>query len=150
LENGDTNSFNDMNNKTQYWFTSDEHYFHKNIIKFCDRPFENVIEMNNVLINNFNSVVQNNDITIHAGDFSLGKEIETYNLIKQLNGTHIFLKGSHDRWSKKRKDNQIWEKRINGDTIIVCHYCMRTWSKSHYNSWHLYGHSHGKLKPIGK
>lgn len=34
-------------------------------------------------------------------------------------------------------------------TIVLCHYAMRTWDRSHYNSWHLYGHSHGELPSIG-
>jgi calcineurin-like phosphoesterase family protein len=133
-----------------YYFTADEHYYHKNIIKYCDRPFESLDEMHYELITRFNSMVKKDDITIHAGDFALTKPDLVNNVIKQLNGNHIFLKGSHDRWLKGRSVNQIWEKRIDGILVIICHYCMRTWAASHYNSFHLYGHSHGKLEPIGK
>ncbi|KKL95432.1 hypothetical protein LCGC14_1854620, partial [marine sediment metagenome] len=34
--------------------------------------------------------------------------------------------------------------------ITLCHYAMRVWDKSHFNSWQLYGHSHGTLNGIGK
>jgi len=46
--------------------------------------------------------------------------------------------------------HEIWEKTIEGQHIVVCHYAMRTWGKSHWNSWQLHGHSHGMLESIGK
>lgn len=141
----------------EYFFTADEHYFHKNIIKYCNRPFSNVSEMNETIIKMHNSIVTNNDITIHAGDFSLGKKEETNEVIKQLNGNHIFLNGSHDYWLKgKQNIHEILEKNFFYEGtkekfhIIVCHYCLRIWPRSHYNSWHVYGHSHGSLQSIGK
>ncbi len=39
---------------------------------------------------------------------------------------------------------------IDGQRITMCHYCMRVWHLSHYNSWHVFGHSHGRLEAIGK
>lgn len=50
-----------------YFYTADEHYNHKNIIKYCNRPFSNVEEMDETLIANHNSIVNENDITIHGG-----------------------------------------------------------------------------------
>jgi len=49
-----------------------------------------------------------------------------------------------------KQSTQIWEKRIYEQVVVVCHYAMRVWPKSHYNSWQLYGHSHGRLGGIGK
>jgi len=134
-----------------YFFTADEHYNHNNIIKYCNRPFLTVNEMDSVLIKNFNDIVGKDDITIHAGDFCLNKNPRKVNdLIKSLNGHHIFLKGSHDYWIPRNRSIQIWERSVENKYIVVCHYAMRTWARSHYNSWHLYGHSHGNLEPIGK
>ncbi len=133
-----------------YFFTSDEHYRHANIIKYCNRPFNTVQEMDTELIKRHNSVVTSGDTVIHAGDFTLGNREAAYRYQKQLNGTHIFLKGSHDRWLKGRKVHEIWEKTIEGKFIVVCHYSMKVWHRSHYNSWQLYGHSHGGLEPQGK
>jgi len=42
------------------------------------------------------------------------------------------------------------DRKFGDQSIIMCHYCMRVWPRSHYNTWHLYGHSHGGLEPIGK
>lgn len=133
----------------RYFFTSDEHYFHKNIIRYCERPFTCVRDMHEQLINNHNDVVSPEDTTIHAGDFSFGsKEITYKEVISKLNGKHIFLKGDHDKWLGNT-GSYMWLKYIDGMHVCVSHYCMRTWWLSHYNSWNLFGHSHGKLKMDG-
>ena len=95
-----------------YYFTSDEHYGHNNIIKYCDRPFNNIQEMNKELIERSNSIVNENDILIHAGDFTLGNKEEAYGYISKLKGRHIFLRGSHDYWNKGL--SYIWEGKIEG------------------------------------
>jgi len=140
-----------------YFFTSDEHYGHRKIIEYTNRPFKSVEEMDETIIKNHNSIVSNGDITVHAGDFTLWKNVEGIyrKYINRLNGSHIFLKGSHDYWLKRESNiNQIWERNIsiNGTKyyFVVCHYNMRTWHKSHYNSFQLFGHSHGRLLPTGK
>lgn len=129
-----------------YFFTSDEHYSHANVIGYNKRPFQTVEDMDEQLIKNFNSVVGSGDVTIHAGDFCwLNKKEEVYKkYVSKLNGTHVLLVGSHDRW-QPNSTKYIWRKRIEGQLIIVCHYAMLTWESSHYNSWQLFGHSHGKL-----
>ena len=129
-----------------YFFTADEHYGHANIIKYCNRPFKNVKEMNQVLIERHNEIVEEGDTVIHAGDFTF-RNPGLY--VDQLSGHHVFLRGSHDKWMDKSY-HEIWEKTIEGQKIVVCHYPMRTWAASHYNSWQLHGHSHGQLKSQGK
>ena len=52
-----------------YWFTSDPHYGHGNIIKYCKRPFKSVEEMNKTLIKNHNERVKPEDMVFMAGDF---------------------------------------------------------------------------------
>jgi len=133
-----------------YFFTADEHYGHTNIITHCNRPFSSTAEMNEVIIFRHNSKVGCDDVTIHAGDFcwvNNKKDIVQY--VSKLNGNHIFLKGSHDGWLPNSAKH-IWRERINNQLVVVCHYAMRRWECSHYNSWQLYGHSHGRLKPKGK
>src|SRR5574343_371289 len=132
-----------------YYFTSDEHYRHSKVISYCNRPFSSVEEMNETLITNHNAVVDKNDIVIHAGDFAFLKKEEVHKIIKRLKGNHIFLKGSHDRWLPDSA-KFMWRGHIEKQFIVVCHYAMRTWERSHYGAWQLYGHSHGKLTPIGK
>jgi calcineurin-like phosphoesterase family protein len=134
-----------------YYFTADEHYGHLNIIKYCKRPFRSVDEMDTAIIKKHNEFIRYDDYVIHAGDFSLGDKEYTNKIINRLNGHHIFLKGSHDYWLKGNKSYPyILEMTIDGQFMVICHYAMRVWAKSHYNSWQLYGHSHGQLEGIGK
>ena len=56
-------------NKDKLWFTADEHFYHNNIISYCSRPFNNIEEMNNTLITNWNELIQPDDDVIIAGDF---------------------------------------------------------------------------------
>lgn len=132
-----------------YFFTADEHLGHANIIKYTKRPFTSVQEMDEEIIKRHNEVVRPNDNVIHAGDFALVPKEKVREYWSRLNGNHCFLRGSHDRWMDHRYQ-EIWEKTIQGQKVVICHYAMRTWAASHWNSWHLYGHSHGNLSPIGK
>lgn len=134
------------------YYTGDEHYWHPhgNIIKYCNRPHPNIEEMNEDIISKSNSRVKKGDIVIHDGDFALCSREKAQEIIRRLNGEHIFLIGDHDHWLGGRKRWDIRQFKIQGNHVIVCHYCLRTWPRSHYNSWHLFAHSHGKLEPIGK
>jgi calcineurin-like phosphoesterase family protein len=124
----------------EYFFTADQHFGHTNIIKYCNRPFQSAEEMNEVIIKKHNEIVTKNDTVIHAGDFSWGNPI---NYFIQLKGKNIVLKGSHGKYGNW---HFLWEKDIQDIYIVVCHYAMLTWPRSHYGSWQLFGHSHGKLK----
>lgn len=132
-----------------YFFTADEHYGHGNIIRFCNRPFGSVEEMTDELIRRHNEVVGANDTVIHAGDFALASKRKARQVLDQLHGRHLFLRGSHDRRLPDAMAD-IWEETIEGQYVVACHYAMRVWPRSHYNSWQLFGHSHGMLEPAGK
>jgi len=108
--------------------------------------------MDEELVRRHNEVVgesKHANIVVHAGDFTLGKRLFALDIISRLNGSHIFLRGSHDYWLSKFA-HEIWEKRINKQWVVVCHYAMRVWARSHYGSWQLHGHSHGTLMGQGK
>lgn len=145
-------------------------FFHANIIKFQNRPFATVEEMNETLIKNHNFVVKSDDEVYHIGDFSLGTSTQTSEIIAQLSGTHYFLPGSHDYWMAEENFNAESIKSKNGKSItilpyiynfpyslesgeqkyiVLCHYAMRVWPRSHYNSYLFYGHSHGHLPNYG-
>ena len=132
---------------SKYVFSADYHLGHSNIIKHCNRPFSSVEEMDEAIVNNHNKVVGPDDVFIHAGDFCLFKSYDRVmkNYINRLNGHKVFLMGSHDKWlSKCDNIRDIWKGEVNKRYVVVCHYLMRIWPLSHYGSWHLYGHSHGK------
>lgn len=135
-----------------YWFTADTHFGHANIIKYCNRPFKDSVEMNETIIENWNKVVGKQDLVFHLGDFCFAKEDGVFDLyLKRLNGLIVFIKGNHDRtaWRNRHKfyaaHDSYHEVEIGGQDITLCHYAMRVWNKSHHGAWHLYGHSHGSL-----
>ncbi len=79
------------------YLTSDTHFFHHNIIKYCNRPFESVEHMNEILIQNWNSVVKQGDIVYHLGDVAMGYQPEEFKkLWPRLNGRKRLIVGNHD------------------------------------------------------
>lgn len=135
-----------------YWFTSDTHFGHANIIKYCNRPFANVKEMDDAIIENWNKVVKHDDCIYHLGDFCFGRDERDFNsYFRRLNGKIILIKGNHDKLTWRYRNaffasyNSYNEIDIEGQKITLCHYAMKVWNKSHRGAWHLYGHSHGSL-----
>jgi calcineurin-like phosphoesterase family protein len=106
--------------------------------------------MNQEIIARWNSMVGKDDVVFHLGD--VGRNCD--DLVTQLNGKIIYVKGGHDHGLTAP---MIREIRIQGmrdeygnDRIIVlCHYSMRSWKNSHYASYMLYGHHHGRLESWG-
>lgn len=131
------------------FFTSDTHYGHANIIKYSKRPFSNVDEMNNAIINNHNSIVRPNDTVYHLGDFALGGgTAEPY--LNRLNGQIHLIIGNHEKPALRVKHkfasvDYYKEISIEGKRYILCHYAFKVWNKSQHGSRHLFGHSHGSL-----
>lgn len=143
----------------RYWFTSDWHLSHKNIIKYCNRPFDDIHQMNKTIINNVNDLVKKDDILFFLGDFAFSKDlnhiIDLRNKIQCLDMR--FILGNHDKLIRKKAIElceqydvfnfveDYHEFQTYNQHIILTHYCMKVWNKSHWGSWCLYGHSHGSL-----
>jgi calcineurin-like phosphoesterase family protein len=131
----------------------DTHFNHANIIKYCNRPFSSAKEMDEVMINNWNSVVKSSDdIVYHVGDFAFG-DFRPY--FECLNGTIHLLKGNHDKKDDYHKYfasvGYYAEIKLDSGLRICCqHFAMRVWNHSHFGNYHCYGHSHGTLPGLGK
>jgi calcineurin-like phosphoesterase family protein len=77
------------------YLTSDNHFYHQNIIRYCNRPFQSVEEMNEVMIAKWNETVMPSDTIYHLGDFSMAfRSVELFT--KRLNGNKILIAGNHD------------------------------------------------------
>jgi calcineurin-like phosphoesterase family protein len=94
------------------YFSSDHHFWHTNIIRFCNRPYASIEEMNEMLILNWNNTVKPDDIVYYLGDFSLAtRPVET--VTPRLNGKKFLVPGNHD-WAhsyhkKGKKDLAKWK-----------------------------------------
>lgn len=75
---------------------SDTHFNHGNIIKYCDRPFENITHMNEAMIVNWNSMVKHKDIVYHLGDVGFGKADKIDEILSRLHGEKRLILGNHD------------------------------------------------------
>jgi calcineurin-like phosphoesterase family protein len=132
------------------WFTADFHLGHANIIRYCGRPFADVATMDTEIIDRLNSAVAERDVLYFLGDFSRSSE-DALLYRKRIRCKNIFfIEGNHDRGTRKiasefRWWKQLAEAKVNGQVIVLCHYAMRVWHHSFRGSWHLYGHSHGRL-----
>lgn len=85
------------------FFTSDTHFWHKNIIGYSNRPFKDVQHMNETIIANWNSMVGPSDIVFHLGDVALGPWSEWAGTLARLNGYKILVVGNHERIFKGEK-----------------------------------------------
>lgn len=82
-------------------FYSDPHFGHKNIIKYCNRPFSDVEDMTRGLIENYNNVIGTNDVVMWLGDCSFCKKSDFNQIMKRLNGKKILVRGNHDHSNRE-------------------------------------------------
>lgn len=88
---------------------SDLHLGHANIIKYCNRPFATVDEMNSALIKNWNDIVKPEDTVYFLGDFALGPKEAFRRFTACLNGHKHFIFGNHDHISRSQVLEAGWE-----------------------------------------
>ena len=145
------------------WFTADNHFNHENIVELSSRPFSDLEEMTETMVERWNDRVKPGDLVYHLGDFAIswGKKhaVVIDSLLTRLNGNKFLVYGNHDRAEVKR--NRHWAKVVGyheikvdlgsggRQRIVLCHYAMRVWNQMHRGAWMLHGHSHGNLKDSG-
>lgn len=141
---------------TNYFVTSDLHFHHKNILKFCNesRPYSTVEAMNEGLIEHWNSIIGEDDVVLHLGDFSFkGKEATEY-ILSRLNGNIVFVLGNHDKVLRSSIGGltayDYLEFRFNGVKVCCSHYPITCWNQQGRGSVQLFGHVHGSYEGIGR
>ncbi len=160
------------------WFTSDLHFGHANIIRYCDRPFADVDEMDMALVERWNETVAPDDTVWVLGDVALGRITESLALIDELNGTKLLLAGNHDRcWSGHGRRAEGWTERyldagftaveqgslnlaIGSFDVLACHFPYRGDSHDHdryvderpvdAGEWLVHGHVHERWRQRGR
>jgi calcineurin-like phosphoesterase family protein len=133
------------------WFTSDFHFGHFNIIRYCNRPFESTEEMDAHIADRMNTQVKPNDTLYFLGDFCMGSVEKVAAYRKRLSCKTIhFVEGNHDKVTRKSQSlfaswSSLSEIHVGKQGIVLCHYAMRVWPHSGRGAWQLYGHSHSNL-----
>lgn len=98
------------------WYSSDLHLLHARIIEYSGRPYQDVSEMSEALIENWNATVGSDDLVWCLGDAAMGQIADSLTLCSRLNGRKILLAGNHDRcWAgwRQHRPGKIhnWAKR---------------------------------------
>ena len=140
------------------WFTSDPHFGHTNIAgpnsrwESGYRDFDNVNDMDRELLRCINHYVEETDELYILGDFVYGGSSKGQKYIDQINCKTIHLiTGNHDKTKDLNKlrfaSIQPYKEIFLEGKIKLCmlHYAMRVWNRSHYGSFHIYGHSHNSI-----
>lgn len=148
------------------YYTADWHLGHKKIIEYSERPFRdkdgipNVEAMNRAIIENTNATVGADDSLYILGDVAFLTAPRARSFLEQLVCQNLFLiPGNHDSEEiidlTRSDGSPMWkavspvmEIRDNGTFVVLCHYAMRVWNKSHRDAVMLHGHSHGSLPII--
>lgn len=129
------------------WFTADLHFFHKNVIQYCNRPFNNIDQMNKKLIENYNLFVKEEDTCYFLGDLAMlgsSQIIKLTNIINKMNGKKILILGNHD-------EGNVWQYIKLGfesvhSSLELCNGWILVHDPSaaikHKDAIHLVGHVH--------
>ena len=148
---------------------SDLHLGHANILRYSNRPYWTIEEMDSAIIFAWNDVVEDNDVVYVLGDFCLGDFDSASKYFRMLNGDIRVLYNywHHDkRWMKDVEGIGIWKATVQSGSIIslvdqivviekdvgeehpevtvLCHYPFEIWDRKHYGATHLFGHIHSK------
>lgn len=143
------------------YITSDLHFGHANIMKFCPvtrAGFTDVNHMNECMIQEWNKTVTAEDTTYILGDFAFLPAAKAVEILRRLNGKKILIEGNHDR---KLLNDPVFRREFeevhqylrmvhDGVTVIMLHYPIWEWDQMHRGSVHFYGHVHGSKTGMEK
>ena len=111
------------------FYISDLHIGHENILRFDNRPFADVNEMNNKLIENWNARVRSDDTVYILGDFIWAKESEWPSIVGSLAGNKVLIRGNHDPKQFSAATRRMFQEitdlkeiKDSGKHVVMCHY----------------------------
>lgn len=133
----------DLTKRIFVW--SDLHIYHANVIKYCNRPFVDVIKMNNALLANYNEVVSDDDICVWVGDIGFKGTTFINEWLDQCKGHKILVVGNHDFNKGKVRDLNVEQKLLfltclyDNINLIFTHYPFINLPKGYIS---IHGHTH--------
>ena len=101
---------------------SDLHLRHENIIKYCNRPFETIEQMDKTILDNWKKTIKNNDRLFNLGDVIFGDKETAKRIIENLPGRKILIMGNHDR-----KHSINWFKDIGFEEVYPYPIIFNEW-----------------------
>lgn len=144
------------------YVSADWHIDHKNILKYCNRPFYTVKDHDNHIVAAINKCVQPGDTLYFLGDMLFANEkYYEQNLVDLLNNINCrdirWCRGNHDpnlyrmNHLKYSADSLLdafdyKEVNVNNKFVVMSHYAFVTWNKSHRGAYHFYGHTHSTME----
>ena len=133
---------------------SDLHFNYRSMLFFGKRPFNNLKELHEAIIEKWNKDVENKDIVIIVGDFGKGSLEFFKRILKKLKGLKIFVRGNHDYWFRLRRLVKIGigvydeiSLRIKGIDILISHKPNKEYEDLF--DINIHGHHHRRLLPRG-
>lgn len=144
----------------QKFYISDTHFGHEAALGFCERPFSSVTEMDDAMVDAWNSAVKPSDLVYHLGDFAFGGASHAKSIFQRLNGRKVLILGNHDvdrdgnalphllelPWDQEPRHSLMTSD--GGSRLFLSHYAHRVWPASNKGSYHFYGHSHARLDSV--
>ena len=134
---------------SKLWFTSDTHFCHQNIIRWCARPWETATEMDESMIDLWNSVVPKDSDVWHLGDFCFAGSDRWKTIRGKLNGRIHLVLGNHDSIASgpmldlfESTHPGIARLQVEHQEIWLSHFPLLCWTGSDKGAWNLFGHVH--------
>lgn len=119
---------------------SDLHLGHKNIIRYCNRPFSSVGDMDRTLVDRWNRAIHPADTVIFLGDLTLSRSKHPREYLRSLNGIKILVRGNHDALIENTHDDYILE--YGETTLYFVHDRKDTQIPEGFDGWIVHGHTH--------
>ena len=138
-------------------YISDWHYGHKNVLAYDARPFTTVDEMNEELIRLWNKVTMPEDTVYMLGDMFWCRSGQAYEVLQELNGDIVLVRGNHDSWVKTKCRNrfkdivdyvEVQELTPSGNltNVALMHYALPSFKNAYYGAYHFYGYVHNSFE----
>lgn len=146
---------------TNIWITSDLHFYHKGVLHFCPdtRPFTDLDDMHDKIIQEWNSKVSDNDLIFHLGDFSFKGKDATTEVLSQLKGKKVMILGNHDKTLRNQFRRgqygieeicDYMEVRIDGTKVCMSHFPMVCFNQAGRGAVMLHAHTHSSYQGKGR
>lgn len=122
------------------YLIGDTHFDHANIIRYCNRPFRNVQEMNETIVRNWNETVKDRDTLYFLGDWTFGRRHKPAKYwVRKLKGHIISIRGAHDWREKGIRFEDFKVLQYHGCSFLLIHDPNQA---GDWHSWIIHGHKH--------